>query len=142
MLASIAGEYGIVNDPEIKFSNKGNAWMKVRVVSKDRVRDANGQWSDGQACFLDLIVTGKQAEHLFDSVGKGDSIIATGKLQQNEWTDSEGAKRISYSIMAENVGVSVRWGFAKTARFLGERNTVANVKEQFEAEEISSAPPF
>lgn len=145
MLASIVGEYGIVTDPEIKFSDKGNAWMKLRVVSKDRVRDSNGAWSDGKACFMDMFVAGKQAEHLFDSVSKGDTVIATGKLEQTEWVDSEGAKRTSYRIMVENIGVSVRWGPAKTvnaSRTTSGNGNVARMTEEFEAQVIPNTPPF
>ncbi len=125
MLASIVGEYGIVTDPEIKFSDKGNAWMKLRVVSKDRVRDSNGTWSDGKACFMDMFVA--------------------GKLEQTEWVDSEGAKRTSYRIMVENIGVSVRWGPAKTvnaSRTTSGNENVARMTEEFEAQVIPITPPF
>ena len=142
MLASVVGEYGIVADPEIKFSDKGNAWMKLRVVSKDRVRDSNGNWSDGKPCFMDMFIAGKQAEHLFDSVGKGDTVIATGKLEQNEWTDTEGVKRTSYRIMVDNIGVSLRWGPAKTSRSSGETKNVAAAVAAFDAEVVPTEAPF
>ena len=118
MLPNIAGEFGVVADPELKFSDKGNAWMRIRGAAKDRVRDANGQWTDGPSLFIDIVIGGKIAENLMESVVKGDSINVIGRLEQNEWTDNDGNKRTNLRIRAEEVGVSVRWNAAKTPRVL------------------------
>lgn len=116
MLPTITGEFGIVADPEIRFSDKGGTWLKIRCVAKDRVRDSNGAWSDGDPLFIDVIVNAG-AEHLGDSVMKGDSIVVTGRLKQRDY-EVDGQKRTSYQISADSVGVSTRWGVAKTARVL------------------------
>ena len=118
MLPIITGEFGVVSDPEIRFSeNKtSSAWIKIRGVAKDRVRDATGQWSDGDPVFIDII-TGLGAENLFESIAKGDTIIVTGKLKQREY-EKDGEKRISYEIRADSIGVSTRWNTARTPRAL------------------------
>lgn len=114
MLPPIAGEFGIVADPEIRFSDKGSAWVKMRCVAKDRVRDANGVWADGDPCFIDVIVN-HGAENLYESVVKGDSVLVIGVLKQREY-EVDGQKRTSYQIRADSVGVSVRWGTARTQK--------------------------
>lgn len=134
MLPPIAGEFGIVADPEIRFSEKGGAWVKMRCVAKDRVRDANGTWSDGDPCFIDVIVN-QGAEHLFDSVVKGDSIIVIGALKQREY-EVDGQKRTSYQIRADAVGVSVRWGTAKTQKVLEQSSNVTAAAEALGGTEI------
>lgn len=139
MLPNIAGEFGVVADPELKFSDKGNAWMRIRCVAKDRVRDSNGQWTDGTALFIDVVVGGKTAENLMESVAKGDSIMVVGRLEQTEWTDKEGVKKSSIRIRAEEIGVSVRWNPAKTPRAL--ELTAPATLSALGAEEISD-PPF
>lgn len=123
MLPDITGEFGVVADPEPQFSSTGNAWMRLRVVAKDRVRDSNGQWADGDPLFLNAVVFGKQAEHLTDSIGKGDTIILTGSLSPNTWTDKEGVEHKDVQIKVKEIGVSVRWGAAKTERVLGDAGT-------------------
>lgn len=133
MLPPISGEFGIVADPEIKFSEKGSAWVKLRCVAKDRVRDANGTWSDGDPCFIDVIVN-QGAEHLYDSVVKGDSIVLIGTLKQRDY-EVDGQKRTSYQIRADAVGVSVRWGTAKTLKSLETSGNVDNAKELLGAKE-------
>lgn len=119
-LPTISGEFGVVADPEPSFSEKGNAWLRLRVVAKDRVRDSNGAWTDGEPMFLNCLVFGKQAEHLTDSIAKGDSIMVTGRLKPNKWTDKDGVEHNDVQIHADEIGVSVRWGTAKTTRVTGD----------------------
>lgn len=142
MLAQVSGEFGVMFDPEMKFSDKGNAWLKIRGKNADRVRDNNGQWTDGKPCFIDILVMGKQAEHLFDSIGKGDTIIVSGKLEYSEWEDNEGNKRSAHRILANQVGVSVQWGTAKTERGGGTNVNVAAAKEALGATEVNTEAPF
>lgn len=133
MLPPISGEFGIVADPEIRFSEKGNAWAKIRGVAKDRVRDAQGKWADGDPLFIDIIVN-QGAENLAESVMKGDTLLVVGKLRQREY-EVNGEKRTSYQISADSVGVSLRWGPAKTSRILGDSGVDA-AKSALGGEEI------
>lgn len=129
MLPTINGEFGVVAEPELKFSGNGNAWLKVRGIAKDRVRDAGtGAWSDGDPLFIDIICN-QGAENLFESIAKGDTIIVSGKLKQRTY-EKDGEKRTVFEIRADSVGVSVRWGIARTvASIQASTNTVANAEE-------------
>jgi single-strand DNA-binding protein len=133
MLPPICGEFGIVKEPEIKFSEKGQAWAKIRVVAKDRVRDANGTWGDGDPCFIDVIVN-QGADHLCESVTVGDSIVVMGKLKQREY-EVDGQKRQVYQISADAVGVSTRWGSAKSARMSESQGNIDHAKNVLGATE-------
>lgn len=140
MLPVFAAEVGIVADPEIRFSQNGRAWATIRCVAKDRVRDDNGQWTDGDPCFIDVVVN-QGAEHLAESVMKGDSLLVIGKLKQRHY-EVDGQKRSSYQVTADSIGVSLKWGTAKTARVLGDAG-VKNVTEAFGATPVQdTAAPF
>jgi single-strand DNA-binding protein len=129
------GEFGIVKEPEIKFSDKGTAWAKIRCSAKDRKRDANGQWADGDPLFINIIV-GVAAENLVESVRVGDSITVQGRLKMREY-EVDGQKRQEYQIAADTVGVSMRWGAAKTTRALEEAPmATVDVADAFGATEI------
>lgn len=128
MTIAVSGEYGIVFDPEIKFSDKGTAWVRLRGKSTERTRDAQGNWGDGKVVFVDILVFGKLAEHVADSVTKGDSVVVLGKLEANERTDDEGKKRTDYRIIADSIGVSLRWKPIKAAQSVEEATQV--VKDQ------------
>jgi single-strand DNA-binding protein len=138
MLPPISGEFGIVADPELRFSDKGNAWVKVRCVAKDRVRDSTGAWSDGDPVFIDILIN-QGAEHLYESVVKGDTILVIGKLKQREY-EVDGQKRTVYQIAADCVGVSVRWGTAKTQRVLDQSSGIQAAAEALGATEVTDAP--
>lgn len=114
MLPTITGEFSIVMEPEIRFNDRGNAWAKLRCLAKDRVRDSNGAWADGDPLFIDVIV-GVGAQHLIESVSKGDLITVTGKLKQRNW-ESDGQKQSTCQIQADFIGVSTRFEAARTRR--------------------------
>src|SRR4029450_14099812 len=50
-----------------------------------------------------------QAEHLAESLGKGDRVMVTGRLRQRSWETPEGEKRSVTELEAEEVGASLKW---------------------------------
>jgi single-strand DNA-binding protein len=50
-----------------------------------------------------------QAEHLAESLGKGDRVMVTGRLRQRSWETPEGDKRSVTEIDADEVGASLKW---------------------------------
>jgi len=54
-----------------------------------------------------------QAEHLADSLGKGDRVMVTGRLGQRSWETPEGEKRSVAELEADEVGASLKWATAK-----------------------------
>jgi single-strand DNA-binding protein len=136
MLPVITGEFGVVKEPEIKFSDKGSAWAKIRCSAKDRKRDANGNWTDADPLYINVIV-GNGAENLVDSIMPGDTITVQGRLKMREY-EVDGQKRQEYQIAADVVGVSLRWNTAKTPRMLeqGGSMSTADVADALGATEM------
>lgn len=129
-LPMVNGEFGVVDDPDVRFSDDGRAWIKMRGVAKDRRKNSSGEWEDGDACFMDIIVSGKAAENLAESITKGDAIAVIGKLHQREWENSEGKKQKAYTLRADSVGVSTRFTPAPTPKFqAGQKATPAAQQE-------------
>jgi single-strand DNA-binding protein len=110
MLPTISGEFGIVQEPDVRFTESGDMWMKLRGKATDRKRDADGNWVDGDICFMDILVSRKLAQYAAESVTKGSTITVTGALQYREWEDNEGRKQKSYAIRAESLGLTPRFG--------------------------------
>lgn len=108
-LPQISGEFGVVAPPDLRFSDNGRPWMKIRGVAKDRRRGTNGEWEDGDVCYIDILINGKQAENLMESIEVGDAITVTGNLTMRETTGDDGKKQKFYSIRAKEVGVSVQF---------------------------------
>jgi single-strand DNA-binding protein len=57
-----------------------------------------------------------QAEHLADSLTKGDRVKVTGRLRTRTWETPEGDKRSVTELEADEVGASLKWATAKIER--------------------------
>lgn len=104
---------GLVAQPDVKFSSGGKSFTVGRIACNDRKRDAQGNWVDGDATFLDFIIFGDMGERFAESVGKGDQVVLVGSLQQREYETSEGEKRTTYGLRVDEAAVSVRFRVAR-----------------------------
>jgi single-strand DNA-binding protein len=105
----------LVDDPELRFTTTGTAVANLRVAVTQRVQH-NGQWRDGETSFFKVNCWRDQAEHLADSLGKGDRVMITGRLRQRSWETPEGDKRSVTEIEADEVGASLKFATAKVER--------------------------
>jgi single-strand DNA-binding protein len=131
------------DDPELRFTSSGIAVANLRVAVTQRVQQ-DGEWRDGDTSFLKVNVWRGQAEHLADSLAKGDRVMVTGRLRQRTWETPEGEKRSVAEIEADEVGASLKWATAKVERAQQRGNGVrANGRErQAERGDFNDAPPF
>jgi single stranded DNA-binding protein len=95
--------------------------------------------------FLRVNVWRGQAEHLADSLSKGDRVMVTGRLRQRSWETSEGDKRSVTEIEADEVGASLKWATAKVERTSQRGNGERPQGRERAAErggDFNDAPPF
>jgi single-strand DNA-binding protein len=98
----------LVADPEMRFTASGVAVANFRMASTPRTFDKSAnEWKDGEALFLDVAVWREQAEHVVETLHRGDRAIVVGRLGQRQYTDREGNKRTVYEITADEVGPSL-----------------------------------
>src|SRR4029434_442725 len=105
----------LVEDPEVRFTNTGIAVTNLRVAVTQRVQQ-DGQWRDGDTNFFKVNVWRGQAEHLADSLGKGERVMVTGRLRPRNLAHPDGDKRSVTEIEADEVGASLKWATAKVER--------------------------
>ena len=105
----------LVDDPELRFTSSGIAVANLRVAVTQRIQQ-DGEWRDGDTSFLKVNVWRGQAEHLADSLSKGDRVMVTGRLRQRSWETPEGDKRSVTEIDADEVGASLKFHTAKLER--------------------------
>lgn len=142
-LPTVTGEFRVTGTPELRFSTKGNAWAKIRGRSTSRIRGANGEWADGKTLFIDIIVSGKYAENLMESVDDGDTVLVHGELDPNEWTDKDGNVRKDLQIRASEVAVSLKWKATGSAPKPKPATPIDAVREALGAIEIQQeTAPF
>ena len=87
----------------------------------------------------------RPAEHLADSLSKGDRVMIIGRLRQRSWETPEGDKRSVTEIEADEVGASLKWATAKVERTSQRGNGERNQGRERQAErggEFNDQPPF
>jgi single-strand DNA-binding protein len=134
----------LVEDPEVRFTNNGIPVANLRVAVTQRVQQ-DGEWRDGDTSFLKVNVWRGQAEHLADSLSKGDRVMVTGRLRQRSWETPEGDKRSVTELEADEVGASLKWATAKVERSSQRGNGDRAQGRERQAErggDFNDAPPF
>jgi single-strand DNA-binding protein len=124
----------LVEDPELRFTQNGIAVANLRVAVTQRIQQ-DGQWRDGETSFFKVNVWRGQAEHLADSLAKGDRVMVTGRLRQRSWETPEG----------DEVGASLKWATAKVERATdrGTGDRVQGRERQTErGGDFNDMPPF
>lgn len=94
---SISGYVG--GDPEFNFTKDGTAIDKFSVAIDSWDFSANAK----KTIWMNIVVFGKLAETCEKWVGKGTKVVVSGRFDENEWTDKEGNRRKSHSIIASEV---------------------------------------
>lgn len=88
----------LVADPELKQTPNGVSVTSFRIAVSRRFTRAGEQ---PQSDFFDVVAWRQTAEFVTRFFTKGRSILVSGSLQTRSWTDQNGAKRISYEIVAD-----------------------------------------
>lgn len=80
-----------------------------------RVR-REGKWEDGHTLWFQVRCWRALAEHVRDSVGRGDPVVVTGRLHAEIWYDRDGVERQELVIEARSVGHDLTRGTTEFAR--------------------------
>jgi len=60
--------------------------------------------------------SGDLAEHVAESLGKGDRVVATGRLEHETWTGRDGEERTTDELVCDDLGASLRYATGALAR--------------------------
>ena len=101
----------MTRDAELRYTASGIAVTEFGVAWNSKDKDGNESVS-----FFDVTCWRELAEHVAESLGKGNRIIVHGRLDQNTWETKDGDKRSKVRVMADDVGPSLRWATANVER--------------------------
>ena len=90
-------------DPELRFSASNTAVLTFSVA------DNYGKDDKKKTTWHNVIVFGKVAENVANSIAKGTTVLITGRYEQEEFTKKDGTKGKTTKLVADEVGVSCRW---------------------------------
>jgi single-strand DNA-binding protein len=109
----------LTDDPEVRFTPQGTTVASFRLAVTPRVKDGEG-WKDGDTSFFRVNAWRDLAEHVTDSLSKGDRALVVGRLKTRSWETPEGERRSVVEVEAEEVGPSLKWATAKPQRANGK----------------------
>jgi len=87
----------LTKDAELGVTQKGTSMAKFRLAINDRRYD--------DTLFINILCFGKMAENLTPMLMKGRLVSVTGKLKVDDYEDSEGNKKCSPCIMADDISL-------------------------------------
>jgi len=96
---TLVGRLG--KDPELRFTQGGQAVAQVSVATDESFTDKQGQ-KQKKTEWHKVVVWGKQAESVSKYLAKGSLAYIEGKLQTREW-EKDGVKRYMTEVVAQNV---------------------------------------
>jgi single-strand DNA-binding protein len=104
----------IASHPEIRYTRDGRAHTTFCLVV-DRSRwPLTCEESDGDTR-LDVVCSDDLAENVALSIEKGTRVIVTGRLEERTRETKTGKKRRTIQVVADDVGVSLRFATLEVA---------------------------
>ena len=113
-VTTLAGN--LTRDPELRFSSKGTAWCTAGLAVTRRRRLDDGSYEELPAEFYELVCFGDLAEHVAECLSKGDRVVVTGRVETETWTGHDGTERTTTKLVADDLGVSLRFATVTLAR--------------------------
>ncbi|WP_083502578.1 single-stranded DNA-binding protein [Sphaerimonospora mesophila] len=107
----------LVDDPEFRFTNSGQAVVRFRIAANERYVDRQtGEWKDGNSLFLTCNAWRELGEHVAESLQRGMRVIVQGRLRQRSYETDTGDKRTVYEIEVDEIGPALRFATAQVTK--------------------------
>jgi len=103
-------------DPELKFLNSGQASVQLGVAVNRRWQNKQTSEWEEKVSFFDVVAYGPLAENVSSSIGRGDRVVVTGRLEQRSYETAAGEKRNAFEINADEISPSLKWSTAIVTR--------------------------
>jgi single-strand DNA-binding protein len=92
----------LTRPPELRYTPSGTAVADLRLAVNRAYTTQSGERRE-EACFLTVIVWGKQAESCGEYLDKGSEVFVEGRIQTRDWEGKDGQKRSATEVVAERV---------------------------------------
>ena len=86
--------------PEVGSTKGGTAWVRVCVAVNGY---ANKETGETHCDFSDVFASDKLAAAVSNCVKKGDKLGVIGRMNQKTYTDKDGARRVSWSVIPDQI---------------------------------------
>ncbi|SED79162.1 single-stranded DNA-binding protein [Ruania alba] len=104
------------HNPTLNQREGRQPFLRLNVASTPRIRDRDGEWSDGTTQWFSVKFFGDFAENVAGSVRKGDAVLVRGRLEHEEYLSRDGEPRWSAVIVAHAFGPDLHFAEANVRR--------------------------
>lgn len=99
----------LTSDPELRFTPNGDAVANFTIASTPRTFDRqSNEFKDGATLFLRCSAWRKLGENIAESLQRGTSVVAQGRLKQRDFETKEGEKRTVVELDVDEIGPNLR----------------------------------
>ncbi len=99
----------LTRDPEIRYTRDGQATTSFGIASNRRWVNRDTQDWEEAVSYFDVVTWRDLAENVALSLVKGVRVVVTGRLEHRSWETEEGEKRSKVEVVADEVGVALRY---------------------------------
>lgn len=92
----------LTRDPELRYIPSGTAVANFTLAVNRTYKSGAGEQKE-DTCFIRIVVWARRAEVCAEYLSKGSPVFVEGRLQSNNWETSEGQKRTTIEVVANNV---------------------------------------
>jgi len=89
-------------DPELRYTTQGTPVCDFSIATTERRKDKAGEMQELTTWFR-VSLFGRQAEVASQYLTKGRQVYVEGQLSQREWTDKDGATRMSLEVRGNEI---------------------------------------
>ena len=89
-------------DPEIRYTQSGNAVASFSIATSEYWRDKQGQRQE-KTEWHDIVAWDRLADQAQSYLKKGSMVYIEGKLQTRSWDDQQGQKKYRTEVVANQV---------------------------------------
>jgi len=91
----------LTRDPQLSYTPNNTAVTEFGMAINRRWKSQGGENRE-ETCFADCRIYGRQAETFNEYMAKGRPVLVEGRLQYQQWTAKDGAKRSRHMVIVEN----------------------------------------
>ena len=89
-------------DPEVRYTQRGDAVANFSIATSENWKDKGGQRQE-KTEWHNLVAFRQRADFVQQYIKKGSKIYVEGKLQTRDWTDNQSVKHYRTEVVVDNI---------------------------------------
>jgi single-strand DNA-binding protein len=107
----------LTQEVDFRYLPSGNPLAILNLATNRVFKDRSANLKE-EVEYHRIVVWGKLAELCRNYLAKGRLVFVEGRIKSRSWVDTQGNKRTTYEIVAENIKFGPRPGLAETEKEL------------------------